>query len=71
MPTYRLTTSTVTVDPQSFSFHGGIHGATSQMVALINELGLKPAGSLTLYRCEATGELLELSITKEVDDGTQ
>ena len=67
---YRLTTSKITVDPQSFSLHESIHEATAQMVALINELGLKPAGSLALYRCEATGEFLELSITQEVDDGT-
>ena len=65
MATYRLTTSKVTVDPRCFSLHKGIHGATSQMVALINELGLKPAGTLALYKCEATGELIELSITRE------
>jgi len=70
MPVYRLTTSKVTVDPQCFSLHEGIHTATSQMVALINDLGLQPAGTLTLYRCEATGELIELSITKEVDNGS-
>ena len=67
---YRLTLSKVTVDPQSFSFHEDIHNATSQMVALINSLGLKPAGTLALYRCEATGELIELSITKEVNNGS-
>ena len=70
MPVYRLTTNKITVDPQCFSLHEGIHGATSQMVALINKLGLKPAGNLALYRCEATGELIELSITQEVDNGT-
>ena len=69
MPVYRLTTSKVTVDPQCFSLHKGIHGATSQIVALINELGLKPAGSLAIYKCEATGELIELSITKEEANG--
>ena len=67
---YRLTLSKVTVDPREFSLHGGIHEATGQIVALINELGLTPAGNVSLYKCEATGELIELSITKEETNGS-
>ena len=68
--TYRLTLSKVAVDPQEFSLHEGIHAATIWLVALIDGLGLKPAGNLALYKCEATGELIELSITKEGSNGT-
>lgn len=62
---YQLTLSKVVIEPEEYSLHENIHEATSELVALLDELGLTPAGNLSLYKCEATGELIELSITRK------